>query len=168
MDTTTATKPASKSSTRARTKGIPVVPRTQLSSRRTTRAVRVRQQIALIIGGVATLLVALSVWHLTCAVSVLTGSHFVLALFLAIGIDLGLIASELAELVAHGDGNTAAWARTYMGIATVLSMVLNAYEFAIHAPEGLWTKGIAVAFGILLPAMIFILARIAAKLYENR
>lgn len=129
---------------------------------------RACQGVAKLIGGIASLLVILSVWHLTAGISVLTGSNVVLALFLAIGIDLGMIASELAELVASGNRTVAKWARAYMVKATVISMALNAYEFASHAPEGALTKGIAIAFGILLPMMIFILARLAAHLYETR
>lgn len=126
------------------------------------------QMVAKIIGGVASLLVFLSIWHLTAAISIMTGSPVVLALFLAIGIDLGLISSELAELVAHGNVKVRGWARAYMVKATVISCFLNAYEFAAHAPEGALTKGIAITFGILLPVMIFVLARIAAHLYEAR
>lgn len=126
------------------------------------------QFVAKCIGAVATLLVALSVWHLTCAVSTLTGSIFILSLFLAVGIDLGLIASELAELVAIGNVIVARWARAYMIKATVLSMALNAYEFAAHAPSSTLSQSLAITFGILLPLMIFILARIAAHLHQAK
>lgn len=126
------------------------------------------QFVAKCIGAIATMLVALSVWHLTCAVSTLTGSAFVLSLFLAVGIDLGLIASELAELVAHGNVVVARWSRAYMVKATVLSVILNAYEFAAHAPDNTLSKSLAITFGILLPVMIFILARIAAHLHQAR
>lgn len=129
---------------------------------------KARQAVAKGIGGIAALLVALSVWHLTAAISTMTGSPVFLALLLAIGIDLGLIASELAELVSHGNKVICGWARAYMVKATVMSCFLNAYEFAANAPEGALTKGIAIAFGILLPVMIFVLARIAAHLYESR
>lgn len=124
--------------------------------------------VAKVIGGIATGLVILSVWHLTAGIAVLTGSHIMLALLLAVGIDLGLISSELAELVAHGNNQVRNWARAYMVIATVLSIFLNAYEFSAHAPTGALTQSIAIGFGILLPVMIFILARIAAHLYETR
>lgn len=126
------------------------------------------QTVAKIVGGIASLLVVLSVWHLTEAIGTLTGSPIALALLMAIGIDLGLIASEIAELVAHGNNLVARWARAYMFKATVLSIILNAYEFAASAPEGALTKGLAIAFGVLLPIMIFVLARIAAHLYQSR
>lgn len=126
------------------------------------------QTVAKCVGGIATLLIALSVWHLTCAISTLTGSAFVLAILLAIGIDLGLVASEIAELVAHHSTTVAKWARGYMGMATVLSIILNAYEFAEKAPDGLLTQGLAITFGVLLPIMIFVLARIAAHLHQSR
>lgn len=126
------------------------------------------QAVAKCVGGIASLLVFLSVWHLTCAISTLTGSNIMLAMLLAVGIDLGLIASEIGELVAHGNAVVARWARAYMFKATILSIILNTYEFAKSAPEGALTQGLAITFGILLPIMIFVLARLAAHLHQSR
>lgn len=152
--------------------GFNRLPSTKAKTRVTTPINRPRrkacQTVAKLIGGIATALVILSVWHLTAGIAVLTGSHLLLAFLLAVGIDFGLISSEIAELVAHGNHKVRNWARSYMVIATVLSIFLNAYEFAAHAPAGNLTQGIAIGFGVLLPVMIFILARVAAHLYESR
>jgi hypothetical protein len=111
-----------------------------------------------LLGGVAAGLVFLSVYHLTCAVSTLTGSPLLLAVLLAVGIDLGLVASEVAEMIAE-DNVVQKWSKGYLALATILSMVLNSYEFAAHAPDNWFSKALSVGFGLVLPVMIFVLAR---------
>ncbi|HMP57724.1 MAG TPA: hypothetical protein PKD86_00100 [Gemmatales bacterium] len=100
------------------------------------------QRVALLLGGVAALLVALSVYHLTCGIATLTGSPIALALLLAVGIDIGLVASEVAEVLGHADDEVKRWSRVYMAMATVMSMLLNSYEFAAafqsSTQRGLW------------------------------
>lgn len=124
-----------------------------------------KQKLAMLLGGVASLLVLLSVYHLTCGIATLTGSPIMLALLLAIGIDVGLVASELCEMVCHEAGQ---WAKVYMAMATVMSMALNAFEFAAHAPEGLLSKGLSIAFGLALPVMVWVLARQAIKCWQSK
>lgn len=126
-----------------------------------------KQRVAVLLGGVAAGLVFLSVYHLTCAVSTLTGSPLVLAVLLAVGIDLGLVASEVAEMIAE-DKAVQRWSRVYMAMATVLSMFLNAYEFAAHAPKGLLSKGLSIGFGLVLPVMVYVLARQAGGLWSKK
>jgi hypothetical protein len=122
----------------------------------------------MVLGSVAAGLVFLSVFHLTCAVSTLTGSPLVLAVLLAVGIDLGLVASEVAEMVAEDDQTVRRWSKLYMGMATVLSMVLNAYEFAAHAPPHWFSQTLGVGFGLALPVMIFVLAKQAGGLWGRK
>lgn len=126
------------------------------------------QRTALVVGSVAAGLVFLSVYHLTCAVSTLTGSPLVLAVLLAVGIDLGLVASEVAEMVAGEDRAVRGWSKVYMLMATVMSMVLNAYEFAAHAPQNWFSQTLSVGFGLVLPVMIFVLARQAGGLWSKK
>lgn len=45
-------------------------------------------------------LLALSVWHCACSLSLLTGSHIMLALPMAVAIDCGLVACELDIVLA--------------------------------------------------------------------
>ncbi len=137
--------------------------------KRTTKkqGLAAKQRTAILLGSVAAGLVFLSVYHLTCAVGTLTGSPLVLAVLLAIGIDLGLVASEVAEMIAD-DKAVKGWSKIYMAMATVMSMALNAYEFAAHAPKGLLSQGLSVCFGLALPVMIYVLARQAGGLWAKK
>lgn len=126
-----------------------------------------KQRTAILLGSVAAGLVFLSVYHLTCAVSTLTGSPLVLAVLLAVGIDLGLVASEVADMISE-DKAVQRWSRCYMAMATVLSMLLNSYEFAAHAPDHWFSKALSVSFGLALPVMIYVLARQADGLWAKK
>ncbi|MFO0806127.1 MAG: hypothetical protein U0791_23745 [Gemmataceae bacterium] len=126
-----------------------------------------RNRVALVLGSVAAGLVFLSVYHLTCAISTLTGSPLVLAVLLAVGIDLGLVASEVAEMIAE-DSSVRRWSKVYMLMATVMSMMLNAYEFAAHAPAQWFSQLLSVSFGLALPVMIYVLARQAGGLWHRK
>jgi hypothetical protein len=101
-----------------------------------------------LLGGVAAGLVFLSVYLLTCAVSTLTGSPLLLAILLAVGIDLGLVACEVAEMITD-DKTVRRWSRCYMLMATIMSMVLSSYEFAAHAPDNWFSKALSVAWHAL-------------------
>lgn len=50
-------------------------------------------------GGVGVGMLALSVWHVSEAISTLTGQHIALAALLAVGIDCGLVVSELSAIM---------------------------------------------------------------------
>ena len=136
--------------------------------RASKKGIGARKRVALVLGSVAAGLVFLSVYHLTCAISTLTGSPLVLAVLLAVGIDLGLVASEVAEMIAEDDVTVRRWSRVYMAMATVLSMLLNAYEFAAHAPEHWFSKTLSVGFGLALPLMVYLLAKQAGGLWHRK
>jgi hypothetical protein len=55
-------------------------------------------------GGVGVFLLALSLWHCSAAIAGLTGAAWLLALLLAVGIDCGLVVSELAAVLVREDG----------------------------------------------------------------
>jgi hypothetical protein len=136
---------------------------------RTTKKGRDAKRItALVLGSVAAGLIFLSVFHLTCAITSLTGSPYLLAVLLAVGIDLGLVASEVAEMVGHGEPGVQKWSRCYMLMATLMSMVLNSYEFAAHAPPHWFSQSLSIGFGLILPPMIFVLARQAGGLWSHK
>jgi hypothetical protein len=92
--------------------------------------------LAGLVGSVGVGVLGLSVVHCTESISLLTGSHWLLAGLLAVGIDAGMVASELAELASHGTGAAASvkpWARGHTIAAvllSVLSVLLNAYALA--------------------------------------
>lgn len=60
----------------------------------------IARKLAYFTAGVGASLLALSVWHCACSLALLTGSHIMLALPLAIAIDGGLVACELDIVLA--------------------------------------------------------------------
>jgi hypothetical protein len=62
-----------------------------------------RRWLAVLVGLAGVCLLLLSVAHCAHAIAHLTGSGWLLAALLAVGIDYGLVASEVAAIVAHQD-----------------------------------------------------------------
>jgi len=130
------------------------------------KGLRLHHKAALAAGGAGVSLLALSVAHCTEAISLLTGSHWALSGMLAVGIDAGMVASELAELTAHGtsgEREVRRWANGYIITAILLSVLLNAYAFSLHAPVGMqWA---AVVLGAVIPGLIYAAGRYAGRLW---
>jgi hypothetical protein len=62
-----------------------------------------RLSLAWLVGVAGVCLLLLSVWHCAHAIDHLTGCGLGLAILQAVGIDYGLVASEVAAIVAHED-----------------------------------------------------------------
>jgi hypothetical protein len=110
---------------------------------------------------------ALSVVHCTQAIASLTGSHWLLSALLAIGIDAGMVASEVAEVASHGtsaEQTVGRWARGYTNAAVVLSMALNAYAFGRQSAGALAYA--AAALGVIIRGLVYGLGRVAAHLWR--
>lgn len=122
--------------------------------------------LAGIAGGIAIAMVTLSVVHLCEAIMALTASHWALAALLAVGVDAGMISAELAEILAHGNRDVKLWAYAYMIMSIGLSMLLNAYAFASHAHSSIQLAS-GIALGIMIPALVFTLGRIAGHLAKS-
>lgn len=124
------------------------------------------RRLACGVGAIGTGLLGLSVVHCTESISLLTGSHWALAGLMAVGIDCGLVASELAELAAHGTkgaDQVRPWARGYTVAAVLLSVLLNAYAFGLHASPGMtWA---AWLLGAAIPGLVYSLGRVAGHLW---
>lgn len=134
------------------------------STRQTMRAAK---RLAAVCGSVATGVLALSVVHCTQAIASLTGSPWLLSALLAVGIDAGMVVSEVAEVTSHGtsaEQTVGRWARGYTVAAIVLSMALNAYAFGQHATGALACA--AAALGVIIPGLVFGLGRVAAHLWR--
>ncbi len=121
-----------------------------------------KQRIAFFVGGVACFVLLLSVWHCTEALAHLTGSPIFLAALLAIGIDFGMVACEVASIA--GDGKAKDWADRYIVLAVVLSSGLNAFASAQHTDKLVW---LAAIVGGVIPVLVFILAKVAGHLYKD-
>jgi hypothetical protein len=120
--------------------------------------------MAVAVGAVGCSLLTLSVWHCTEAIGMLTGSPVMLAGLLAIGIDCGLVACELASIVADGDKHTRQWAGAYVWAAVALSAVLNAVASGAHAER---YAVLAYAVGALIPCLVLVLGKVAGLLWER-
>ncbi len=125
----------------------------------------IRKRMALIVGGVGVAVLALSVFHCTEALMALTGSHAVLSLLLAVGIDAGMVACEMGLILAKDDRKVARWAMAYIILAVVLSCGLNGWASQHNAEEGL--KVAAAAVGGLIPILVFILGKVAGLLWDE-
>src|SRR5262249_48201962 len=110
-------------------------------------------------GGTGCSVLALSVWHCTDALALLTGSPPFLAFLLAVGIDCGLVACEVAGAVARRA------ARWYVDLAVALSAALNAVGSGQHAAEGF--EALAYGVGALVPVLVLILGTVASHLWTE-
>ncbi len=144
-----------------RAKRVPAAKSSKPRSKRRTRY-SAPQRLSLLIGSIASFVLLLSVWHCTEAISALTGSPVVLALLLAVGIDAGMVASELASIASESHAKR--WADAYIVLSVLLSSGLNAYASGSHA-----TDSVALAWlvGGLIPLLVFVLAKIAGHLWSE-
>ena len=104
----------------------------------------------------------LSLQHLAAGVMAITGCSRLEALLLAVGIDLGLVVTECAAIVASPAAARSirfyVWAMITSTLA--LSAGLNSWAFAQHS-EGLKVYA-SCAFGFFIPLMVFGLSKVAA------
>jgi hypothetical protein len=136
------------------------------SRRRGRRAMRYARGLAVGVGSVGVGVLGLSVVHCTESIELLTGSHWALAGLLAVGIDAGMVASELAEVASHGtrsQGKVRPGALGYTVAAVLLSVLLNAYAFGLHAQGGMvWA---AWLLGAVIPGLVYALGRVSGHLW---
>jgi hypothetical protein len=129
---------------------------------RRTKRMSASQRLAILVGSVACFVLALSVWHCTEALCVLTSSPLVLAGLLAIGIDFGMVASEL--VVVTGKPKARRWAERYVILSVILSAGLNGFASA-HQAEAYTV--LAAIVGGLVPCLVYILAKVAAYCWRG-
>jgi hypothetical protein len=84
---------------------------------------------------------------------------------MAIGIDLGFIALELAVLAASADKRAAVVRYATPAIVTTLAILaaMNGFAFAVHADGYLIYP--AIGLGLAIPALIYALTKVAATLW---
>jgi hypothetical protein len=141
-------------------------PRAASKPRGARKAVKHARRLACGVGAVGVGVLGLSVAHCTESIGLLTGSHWALSALLAVGIDAGMVASELAELASHGTKTgqrVRPWACGYTVAAVLLSVLLNAYAFGLHAAPGMvWA---AWLLGACIPGLVYALGRVAGHLW---
>jgi hypothetical protein len=140
----------------------------QQSARRNTRAKRALRRQAVTaagIGLVALTLTALSLKHLASGIAGVTGCDAWEGWAMAVGIDLGFVALELAQL-SVGDRvrrQIARFARPAIIGTLAGSATMNAVAFGAQAANPcLMAAGIAL--GIAIPSLIYALTRVGAAL----
>ncbi len=115
---------------------------------------------------VALTLTGLSLNHLAHGISIVTHSDMMEAWAMAIGIDLGFVAVEMAQMSVTNEKllkDISKYANPTIVGTMVGSAVLNAFAFVAQA-EG-WMMIPAVIMGLAIPAMIYSLTKIGTKMY---
>lgn len=124
-----------------------------------------KQRMALVLGGAATFVLALSVWEVTTALTTLTKMPLVIAALMAVGIDVVMVLCEMAVIVAP-DTDAARWGKRYVGTTVGLSMLLNGLAASQHA-EGVWAV-LAAGVGAIMPVLVYMAFRVAGSLYVGK
>lgn len=137
------------------------------AARRTAKQERARQRqlySAAASWAVALVLVGLSLSHLARGVHLITGAGPIESWAMAIGVDLGLIAAEVAILCApnaKASRDVRLWAGMLIIGTSVVSSVLNAVAFVSVAPDNALVLQIGAAtLGACIPGAIYALTRL--------
>lgn len=138
-------------------------------SKRAIKVSRTQALAAVGVMSVALVLTGLSLTHLSHGIELVTKAPVWESWAMAVGVDLGFIALELAQLVQMKD-QTRKKIAGYMkyGIVGTLifSAALNATAFGMMATG--WMVYPAVAFGLAIPGLIFIMFKVGAQLWLDR
>jgi len=140
--------------------------RTLRKSRRRFRADRRQVFAAAGIGVVASTLTALSLTHLAHGISIVTSAPAWESWAMAIGIDLGFVALEGAQLTSTSEKLRREVIKyTKPAIIGTLtgSAVMNAFAFSAQTSG--WMTGAAIVLGLAIPALIYALTRIGGAMY---
>jgi hypothetical protein len=130
---------------------------------------RRQMRAAAAVGTVAMVLTGLSLHHLASGIELVTRAPTAEAWAMAIGIDLGFIALEAAQLCAASQAAAKAigrWSKPAIVGTLAASAVMNALAFGAQA-EG-WLVYPAAALGVAIPALIYALSRVAFGLSVTR
>ena len=117
--------------------------------------------------GVALVLMALSLTHLADGIEALTHSGPWQSRMMAVGIDLGFIALELAQLCTSTDTlrkSIMRWAGPTIIGTLVVSAAMNAYAFASTAKD-LVVISAACVLGVSIPMLVYVLTRVSVALW---
>jgi hypothetical protein len=124
---------------------------------------------AVAVAVVAVVLTGLSLAHLAAGIALVTKAPTWEAWSMAVGIDLGFIAMELAQLCAVSDAvrrDISRWSRPAILGTIVASAAMNALAFGAQA-DG-WMIYPAVGLGVAVPALVYALSRVAFGLAASR
>jgi hypothetical protein len=178
-ETKSETKAETKSDNKAETKRAPTPKKTKASesirkpelqsSKPSANQKRRHPQTmaAMATGTIAGIITALSLTHLAHGIQIVTHAPEWEAWAMAIGIDLGFIALEMALLCTPSDTTRQSVSR-YANPAIIgtlaTSAAMNAFTFSANL-EGFLKIAPAIVLGLAIPAMIYALTRITATLW---
>ena len=130
-----------------------------------TRQLHRQGAIATVIGGVALVLTGLSLNHLASGITVVTGCPMWQGWAMGVGIDLGFVALELAQLMVGQNvlRQIAAYANPAIVGTLAGSAALNAMAFASQASNP-WQMAAGIALGVAIPALVYALTKVAAAM----
>jgi hypothetical protein len=121
------------------------------------------------VGLVGLTLIGLSLDHLAAGIELTTHSAPAEAWTMAVGIDLGFVACELADLscsTAALQRHIAKLTRPAIAGTMIGSAVLNAWAFAADATGyGVYA---AIALGVAIPALVCVLTKIATDMFQHK
>lgn len=137
---------------------------------RSTKATKAAQTARRVVAGWAgtagLAVLGLSVSHVAHAIQAITGEGAG-SVLLAIGVDCGMVACEVAEVVCEDCTDVVTWAKRVVWGTLALSAGLNAWAFsATAATWALW--GLSICLGVLCPFLVFGLGRVATAAWRGR
>lgn len=135
---------------------------------------RIHRQMSIAVGTafVGCILTALSLTHLAHGIEIVTHAPMWEAIALGVGLDVGFLAMELAQVMASTDTIRKAISRfTKPAIICTLagSAAMNAFAFASQTTG--WYVYVAIVLGVAINALIFATMRVSVILYidcQNR
>lgn len=168
LDTATARKPPRKP---AKSSPAPAAAREakRVANKANASEIKAQRVSAGLLGGVAAVLTGLSLSHLADGIALITHSSGWQPWAMAVGIDIGMAATEFAALTAGPTvrAQTRWYSAGMLGGTLGLSAAMNSFEFASQA-SSLPFQMAGVVFGIAVPAAVYALIRQAASHYLDR
>lgn len=136
------------------------------ASRAQQRKIKRQAMAASWVGLVALTLTALSLTHLADGISMVTHASCIQAWSMAVGIDLGFIALEVAQMSASTptvQKQINRWAKPAVIITIAVSAIMNAFAFGGQA-TGSFVYA-AWGLGVAIPALIYVLTRVGVDMW---
>ena len=112
-------------------------------------------------------LTALSLSHLAHGITIVTGADIWEAWAMSIGIDLGFVALELAQIAVVSDKvrkQVSRFAKPAIVGTLTGSAAMNAFAFAAQTVNP-YMMAAAVTLGVAIPGLIYALTHVGAALY---
>jgi hypothetical protein len=133
-----------------------------------TTKMRGQTGAAISVGSIAMVLTGLSLNHLAHGIELVTNSPSIESWSMGVGIDLGFVSLELAQIMATTEKLRKLISRytrpAIMG-TLVGSAAMNAFAFAAQSIG--WKTYAAAVLGLAIPSLIYAMTRIAAAMWMD-